>query len=245
MRKPPLQTIQKLIQERYSQAKAVFWGGSVAKDFGTTASDLDLVIVYEHLPAMYREAFIYDGWPIDAFVHDSETLHYVFEESRTGSGISGSIYMVVHGREVTALTNFSENIKKLALHYLSLGPTPWDENHINKERFFITDVLQDIICPASRNEQIASAAWLYAALSQFYFRANNKWCASGKSIVRYLEQDNSELAQKFIHSFDDVFKTGSSARLETLVKEILEPFGGLLWDGFKSEGTKESRIKTV
>lgn len=175
-------------------------------------------------------------------MHDAETLHYVFEESRTGSGISGSIYMVVHGREVTTPTNFSENIKNLALEYLKWGPALWDEKQINKERFFITDVLHDIICPASRKEQIASATWLYQALSQFYFRANNKWCASGKSIVRYLEQDNPKFAQEFIQSFDDIFKTGNSTALEILVKKILQPFGGLLWDGFKSEGPKESRI---
>lgn len=243
MRNPPLQTIQKLIQERYSEAKAVFWGGSVAKDLGTQRSDLDLIIVYEQLPNMYREAFIYDEWPIDAFVHDAQTLHYVFEESRTGSGISGSIYMVVHGREVAAPTSFSEGIKNLALHYLKLGPIPWDKKQINKERFFITDVLHDIICPASDNEQIASAAWLYEALSQFYFRANNKWCASGKSIIRYLEADNKPLAQEYSKAFNHVFMYGQTKALEKLVKKIVEPFGGLLWDGFKSDGPKESRIK--
>jgi predicted nucleotidyltransferase len=243
MRNPPLQTIQKLIQERYSDAKAVFWGGSVAKEAGTQRSDLDLIIVYEQLSNMYREAFIYDEWPIDAFVHDAETLHYVFEESRTGSGISGSIYMVVHGREVTAPTAFSENIKKLALQYLESEPARWDEKKINKERFFITDVLHDIICPASDNEQIASAAWLYETLSQFYFRANNKWSASGKSIVRYLEADNALLAQEYSKAFDEVFQHGQTKALEKLVKKIVEPFGGLLWDGFKSDGPKESRIK--
>ena len=184
MRNQPLPTIQKLINERYPQAKAVFWGGSVSKDYGTSASDLDLIIVYEQLSNMYREAFIYDEWPIDAFVHDTQTLHYVFEESRTGSGISGTLSMVVYGREVTTPTSFSETIKNLALEYLKSGPALWDEKQINKERFFITDVLHDIMCPASRNEQIASATWLYEALSQFYFRANNKWCASGKSIGR-------------------------------------------------------------
>ncbi len=244
MRNPPLQTIQKLIQEKYSEAKAVFWGGSVAKNLGTQRSDLDLIIVYEQLSNMYREAFIYDEWPIDTFVHDAETLHYVFEESRTDSGIPGSIYMIAHGHEVTAPTSFSENIKKLALLYLKLGPVPWDEKQINKERFFITDVLHDIICPVSDNEQIASAIWLYEALSQFYFRANNKWRASGKSIIRYLEADNTPLAQEYSQAFNHVFMYGQTKALEKLVKKIVEPFGGLLWDGFKSDGPKESRIKS-
>ncbi|PPE03066.1 Aminoglycoside N(6')-acetyltransferase type 1 [Holospora curviuscula] len=63
-RNDPLATIQKLIKERYVDAKTVFWAGSVAANQGTDSSDLDLVIVFESLPNAYREAFIYDGWPI-------------------------------------------------------------------------------------------------------------------------------------------------------------------------------------
>ena len=57
----PLPTIQKLIKERYVNAKAVGWAGSVAANQGTSTSDLDLVIVYERVPNAYREAFTYDG----------------------------------------------------------------------------------------------------------------------------------------------------------------------------------------
>ena len=67
-RNEPLPTIQKLIKERYPDAKAIFWAGSVSVNQGTSASDLDLVIVFEEVAHAYREAFIYDGWPIDAFI---------------------------------------------------------------------------------------------------------------------------------------------------------------------------------
>lgn len=89
LRNDPLPTIQKLIKERYVQAKAIFWAGSVSEGRGTSASDLDLIIVFEEVAHAYRETFIYDGWPIDAFIHDLNTLRYFFEESRTGNGISG------------------------------------------------------------------------------------------------------------------------------------------------------------
>ena len=49
MRNPPLQTIHKLIQDRYCEAKTVFWAGSVSKSQGTDTSDLDLVVIYEEL----------------------------------------------------------------------------------------------------------------------------------------------------------------------------------------------------
>jgi len=242
LRNDPLPTIQKLIKERYVDAKAVFWAGSVSESRGTSASDLDLVIVFESLPNAYREAFVYDGWPIDAFIHDLETLRYFFEKSRTGNGISGLSHMILNGREVTSLSALSENVKTLALEILNAGPATWDQEQINKERFLITDVLDDIKYPAGRDEQIASAAWLLEALGQFYFRSQNKWCASGKSIIRYLKSDNPDLALEFTQAFEGLFQTGHSAALELLVKKILDPYGGLFWNGFRSDAPKESRI---
>lgn len=231
----PLPTIYKLIQERYPEAKAVFWAGSVSQGNGTSASDLDLIIVFETIPFAYREAFIYDGWPIDAFIHDLNTLHYFFEESRTGNGISGLSYMILNGKLVTEANHFSENIEILAQQSLNNGPVSWDKQQIDKERFLITDVLDDIKHPANRDEQIASAAWLLEALGQFYFRAQNKWCASGKSIIRYLKNDNPPLATEFTMAFDSLFKASDSVLLELLVQKILAPYGGLLWDGFRSD----------
>jgi hypothetical protein len=244
-RNDPLPTIQKLLKERYVNAKAVFWAGSVAANQGTSASDLDLVIVFEEVAHAYREAFIYDGWPIDAFIHDMDTLRYFFEESRTGNGISGLSYMILNGREVTNPSAFSENVKTLTQEVLNAGPATWNQDQIDKERFLITDVLDDIKNPVGRDEQIASAAWLLEALGQFYFRSQNKWCASGKSIIRYLKNDNPDLATEFTQSFESLFQTGSTVLLELLVKKILESYGGLFWDGFRSDAPKEWKIFKV
>jgi predicted acetyltransferase len=243
-RPEPLCTIQKLLQERYPQAQAVFWGGSVSQNRGTAGSDLDLVIICKSLPQAYREAFIYDEWPIDVFLHDRETLHYFLEESRSGSGISGTLSMILKGQEVTQPTIFSEHIKILAKEIFQRGPLVWDKKILDKERFLITDILSDIQYAASPEEQMASAAWLLEALGQFYFRAQNKWCASGKSIIRYLKNADPGLALNFTNAFKVLFKTGSCLALEALVEEILIPYGGLLWNGFRSDADQECRIKT-
>lgn len=242
-RADPLLTLQKLVQERYAKAKAIFWAGSVAQDQGTSASDLDLVIVFEAIPYAYREAFIFDGWPIDAFIHDCDTLRYFFEEGRSGKGISGLNWMILNGRVITEPNSFSENIKALAQKVLNAGPAIWNQEQIDRERFLITDVLEDIQCPVSRDEQIASAARLLETLGQFYFRSQNKWCASGKSLIRYLKKDNPELAKEFIQAFESVFETGNAALLELVVKKILAPYGGVFWHGFRSDAPKESKIK--
>jgi len=241
-RPDPLCTIHKLVHEHYANAKAIFWAGSVSQGQGTSASDLDLVIVFDAIPNAYREAFVYDGWPIDAFIHDMDTLRYFYEESRTGNGISGLIHMILNGREVMDSSAFSENIKELSQKILNAGPAIWDKEQIDKERFLITDVLDDIKYPAGRDEQIASTAWLFEALGQFYFRSQNKWCASGKSLMRYLKNDNPDLALEFNQSFERLFQTGEIAGLESVVQKILTPYGGLLWDGFRSDAPKERKF---
>ena len=244
-RSNPLQTIRKLIKERYSNAKTVFWAGSASQNQGTSASDLDLIIVFESLPHAYRETFIYDEWPIDAFIHDTDTLRYFFEESRTGNGISGLSYMILHGCEVTDPSAFSENIKTLAQKVLDAGPAVWDKKQIDKERFLITDVLDDIKYPASRDEQIVSAARLLEVLGQYYFRSQNKWCASGKSLIRYLQKDNYDLALEFNQSFESLFQRGDTLGIENLVQKILAPHGGLLWDGFRSDALPNMKIADI
>lgn len=115
-------------------------------------------------------------------------------------------YMILNGREVTNPSDFSKNIKILTQEVLNAGPVIWDQEQINKERFLITDVLDDIKYPAGRDEQIASAAWLLEALGQFYFRSQNKWCASGKSIIRYLKSDNPDLALEFTQALERLFQ---------------------------------------
>lgn len=234
MENKPVEVVKKLVKERYKDAKAVFWAGSVSQGAGTESSDLDLVIIFEALPSAYREAFLYEEWPIDAFVHDEISLQYFFEESRRGNGISGLVHMVLYGQEITPPSPFSHRIKAIAEQFLQAGPQAWNHEKIDMERFLITDVLEDIIFPKSRAEQLASTAWLYEALAQFYFRAQTKWCSSGKAIVSYLKQDNPNLAEDFLQSFEQVFQSGETVNLEKLTQRILAPYGGLMGREFKA-----------
>ncbi len=245
MHNAPLVTLKKLIKERYQDALAVFWAGSVSNNQETLASDLDLVIIYQQLPNAYRKAFMYDDWPIDSFVNDKDTLRFFFEESRTGSGISGLIHMILHGQEITPTSTFSASIKALAQQFMENGPAPWGKNEIDNARFLITDTLEDIQHPKSRAEQLASTSRLYEALSQFYFRSQNKWCANGKSITRYLEEDNPKFSKEFSRCFEKVFSASKTADLKKLTQKILKPYGGLLWNGFKSVAPALSKFPDI
>jgi predicted nucleotidyltransferase len=67
-------------RQRYPEASVLFAAGSIVRGEGTVHSDLDLVVVYPALAAAYRESFVLDRLPVEAFVHDPETLEYFFVE---------------------------------------------------------------------------------------------------------------------------------------------------------------------
>ena len=67
--------------ERYPDAAVMFAAGSIVRGEGTAFSDLDLVIVHGRLDRAYRESFRYDRVPVEAFVHDPETLGTFFKKS--------------------------------------------------------------------------------------------------------------------------------------------------------------------
>ena len=118
-RPDPVQTIEKLIQERYPKAQAVFLAGSVVEKQGTATSDLDVVIVFDRLPNAYREAFIYDGWPIDAFIHDPETLAYFFERFDLPSFSPALPNMVAYGIQIPHKTPLGDTLQQKAVELLN------------------------------------------------------------------------------------------------------------------------------
>lgn len=241
----PKKALAHLCENKYSNANAVFWAGSVATGSGyTNRSDLDIVVVFEKIENAYREAFSYEGWKIDAFIHDIETLRYFFEEIDGKSGIPALPQMVLTGILITSPSPLSEEIKTLASKIIEAGPPIWSNEQLDRSRFFITDLLDDIVCPRNRATQIASAARLYELLAEFYFRAQNKWRASGKTILQYLKKHDYDFASQYRDAFEDVFKYGHTQKLNELILKILEPYGGLLWEGYRADAPKDWRIKS-
>ena len=65
---------------RYPDAAVVFAAGSIVRGEATPYSDLDLVVVYPRLACAARESFRHDGYPVEAFLHDPETLEWAIDQ---------------------------------------------------------------------------------------------------------------------------------------------------------------------
>jgi hypothetical protein len=77
-----MRVAEQALAGRFADADAGFAAGSILRGEGTTMSDVDLVVLYRRLPNAWRESFVLDGVPVEAFVHDGETLAWFLADDR-------------------------------------------------------------------------------------------------------------------------------------------------------------------
>ena len=235
------QVTAEIFDRKYPDASVIFLAGSIVRGESTPFSDLDLVVIFQKLPAAYRESFNFQGYPIEAFVHDPETVNYFLHEIDRPSGTPSLAQMILEGVEVPKPNDFSRSLKQLATSVMQLGPPGLNEAEVRKLRYDITNLVDDIRQPRSRGELVASGAELYEMLANYYLRTNALWSAKGKSIPRVLSQANADLCLRYAASFDELFAHGRPESVVALVEEILRPRGGFLFDGHRLDAPADYR----
>ncbi|HEY7181169.1 MAG TPA: nucleotidyltransferase domain-containing protein [Blastocatellia bacterium] len=230
-----------ILDDRYQDADVIFLAGSLLRGEGTPYSDLDLVVIFKRLPHAWRESFYFQGYPVEAFVNDPETFNYFISEVGLPAGRSALAQMVAEGVEVPRPTEISQSLKRIASDLIAAGPPELGDEDERKLRYSITNLIDDIRQPRSREELVASGAELYGALADYYFRANGLWSAVNKSIPRKLGKTDPELYSRFREGFEELFAGGRSDKVIALAEEILRRHGGFLFDGYKHEASPSCR----
>lgn len=228
----PLFVTKELFDTRYQGADAIFVTGSVVRGEATAHSDLDLVVLFPHVQRAYRESFAHKGWPVEAFIHDAETLRYFFQHVDKNLGRATLAEMVAEGHEVPCATTLSDEVKVMARSALQEGPPPLTEEDLHDRRYHISEILDDMREPRNRQELVASATLLYNELADFYFRTRRGWTGSGKNLVRRMKRADPVFARKFTDAFDDVFSTGQVQRVIAMAEDLINEQGGLLFEGY-------------
>jgi hypothetical protein len=240
MRDTIIKTANAIRNERYSEAAAMFVAGSLVRGDGTVFSDLDLVVVYESLPNAYRESFRFEGFPVEAFVHDPETLNYFIEVDRL-SGVPALPQMVTEGIEIPDSSALSRSLKALAVSVIETGPPVLTSEQDRQMRYHITDLLDDIRDPRSYAELVATGGQVHEALADYYLRARCRWSGKGKSIPRVLARVAPELSKRYCESFEILFKHGDPGSVIALSEELLNGNGGLLFEGYRGDAPVQWR----
>jgi len=237
-----ISTATKLVKEKYPEALVAFVGGSFNRNEQTETSDIDLVLVFKNVEQAWRESFFYDGWPIEVFGHDEETLKYFFYEIDGKDGIPSLPHMVSEGPAITDDESLANRIRQTAISFINKGPAKLTEDEMNNHRYTISDLLDDLRAPKNQFEGIIISGKLHGILAYYYFRYNGHWGAGTKHIPRQMIKLFPELFLKWESSFKKAF-SGDFKQLIELTENILDQTGGYLFEGYKRDAPKEWRLK--
>lgn len=237
-----LSAANKIREEFFPAASACLLAGSVVRDEATAFSDLDLVVVFQNVDKAQRRSFTFEGWPVEAFIHDAQTLEFFFREVDRPSGVPSLANMVNEGIEVPDETGFGSSLKGLATQVLKEGPIPWGQKERENSRYVISDMIDDIREPRSSEELRIVVSNLYSATADYFLRSQNLWSAKGKSIPRRLLSVDSEFYQHFKDAFEVAFTIEDTDPVIRLCENVLKPDGGFLFQGYVREAPSEWRM---
>lgn len=223
------------LETRFPGAACVFVAGSIMRGQGTTASDIDLVVLFPRLDKAWREAFCSDGFPVEAFVQDPSTLqHYLDQDARQGRPIM--ISMVAEGRIVGSDIGLARSWQARARAMLAAGP----QGEIDPFLIYqVSELADDLRGLRPGAEVRAIAAHLYPRLIDLMLLGRGQWSGAGKWAPRRLLAADADLARTF-ESAMDMAQAGESAPLLTLCDAELARHGGPLFDGYRAFGVASS-----
>lgn len=240
--------------ERYPDSAAVLLCGSAARGETTVGSDLDLVILMERAPAARRESFRRGGWPVEAFIHDLETLAYFFRRIDQPSGAPTLMAMIDEGvptQDQPALDHPEQGVpehplvgaaKALARAVLAEGPPRWSADELDASRYAVTALMDDLRAPRSKIEALGSMSALYPALATHYLRSRGLWAAKDKTIPRALGAADAALAERFAAAFGALARGDGAEAVIALSEDVLASDGGPLFEGYVRRAPADWRL---
>jgi hypothetical protein len=234
-----LAVARRCVASRFAEAAFVYVAGSLMRGDGTAFSDIDLVVVFPSLERAWRESFTEDGFPVEAFVHDEQTLaHYLHADAESGCPVM--VTMVATGSIVGLDFDSARIVQARAASMLAAGPKPLAGASYDMLRYHVTDLADDLRGSRPPEEVAAIAAQLYQKLADLILLGRGAWAGRGKWAPRLMRALDAQLAAEFEGAFR-LAAGGDAARLLALADRELALHGGRYFEGFRQEAPLEAR----
>jgi len=228
------------LASRFAGAACAFVAGSIMRGEGTRGSDIDLVVLFPQLERAWRESFIAEEFPVEAFVHDPETLAYYLEQD-IESGRPVMLDMVSSGVVIGPQRMLAEPIRAATARTLAEGPRPLAGPAYDTMRYMISDLIDDLRGQRPPAEMAAIAAQLHPRLIDLMLLGRGMWTGTGKWAPRLLRRFDSQLADRFDEAFRAAI-SGDAAALMALAETELGRHGGHFFDGYTQKAPLDARI---
>lgn len=241
MRPDFLETAKRALDKHYSGAIGGFVGGSMTRGEGTSTSDIDIGVLFdETFEDVHRNSVVEDGWPIEFFVHNPQSLDYFFDKDRL-RGMCIMPTIVATGIMIPDEHPLMLRQREKAARVIEAGPPHLDDDERDLRRYWISDLVDDLEGAESAAVRNATLALLHDRLGDFHLRAAGKWSGVGKALLRCLRADDVGYAERFETAFTTAFEGKGVAPVLALVKETLAPHGGALWEGYRAAAPPDWR----
>ncbi|MCB0201041.1 MAG: nucleotidyltransferase domain-containing protein [Anaerolineae bacterium] len=234
-RLPAIETATALVRRRFPDCRAAFMAGSVVRGDATATSDLDImVIVPDGYPA-YRESLRVDGWPVELFIH-TLTVHRRFAQHDAARRMPATSRMVCEGIVVCDRDGLAGQLKEEACALLAAGPAPLTEQELASARYFISDLMDDLI--DARPDETPFIAWELAQnATNLILDWRRQWRGRGKWLLRALRHCDPALADRLAAALHEA-TNGDTTLLTAFADDALALAGGRLWEGYRAEAPK-------
>ncbi|HEX7055884.1 MAG TPA: nucleotidyltransferase domain-containing protein [Bacilli bacterium] len=223
----------RFIGDYFPGCNAVIWAGSCAAGKGSSHSDIDLVIIDDTCERPFRQSYMAWGWPVEVFVITSDTYEDLFAANRE-AGTAALQRMIAEGRLLKDNGSGAPIIAE-AKRQVAQGPAPWSLDEMNRCRYEITELLEDLKEPSNRGEHCFTALSLAEKVPIFLLRANECWIGEGKWLYKTLQQFAPEFARAWMDAIRDCIANGNAQAVTKLAEQALEPYGGKLFAGYYQE----------
>lgn len=225
----------RLVQARYPGAVAAVIGGSFATGRQTASSDIDLLLLFDHLDAAWRSTIIQDGRTVELFAHDLATFRYFCNEIDAPGGKVPLAMMVLEGENILPPGEDYLALRALAQAIHGEGPPALSTLQLLQRRYAITTALEDLVDSRHPGEAMAVACSLYGMLADLHLRAAGQWSGGGKHLFRRLQASDPIIAAQ-LDSAQRLLASDLPAGQQAYAQvtgAILAPAGGPLLEGYE------------
>ncbi|WP_219116788.1 nucleotidyltransferase domain-containing protein [Janthinobacterium sp. UMAB-56] len=185
---------ERLVLEHYPTAVVAIIGGSFATGRQTPSSDIDLLLLFDHVDCAWRSTIVAEGRTVELFGHDVATFTYFCKEVDAPGGTAPLARMVLEGENIAAPGQQHAQLLALAQAIDGRGPPVLEVDNLQRRRYAITTALEDLLDSRHPGEALAVACQLYPALADLHLRAAGEWSGEGKHLFRRLQAVDAYVA---------------------------------------------------
>lgn len=231
MRIRGIEAAKLLVANNFPKCSLAVLSGSSGRNENNEHSDLDIVILDDTAEYAYRKTLKTYNWIVEYFVLTSSSYRDIFNEGIQAA--NPSLQRMLDEGRIIKCDECGARIIEEARSDLSYGPMLWSSDEIDEHRYLITDLLEDIKGGGPSAELWFTVNRLTVALCEFHLRVNRQWIAEGKHLFRALKKFDHDMALALESSLEAFYLGSNYAPLEKLIRKTLEPYGGMLLEGFE------------